>query len=70
MADFQIENTQNTLYLDKGGQPVNGYRIRVRLLQWDELHDINVPSLDPPIVAAAVQKLIEQRTALDNLGSG
>lgn len=70
MADFAIENTQNTLYLDKGGQPVNGYRIRVRLLQWDELHDINVPSMDPQVVAEAIQKLIAQRQALADLGAG
>ena len=68
MATFHILQTQNTLYLDRGGQPINGYRLRVELTEFDEVLDINVPSLDPPVVEAAIMSLIDQRRKLHALG--
>ncbi len=65
---FSVQSTQNTLYLDRGGQPVNGYRIRVLLEDFDEIHDLNVPNLKPETVMRAVEDLLIQRRALRDLG--
>lgn len=68
MATFRIVNAQNTLYIDNGGRPVNGYQIRVELNGFNETHEINVPSLEPEVVRQAVERLLAQREALANLG--
>lgn len=69
MAEFQILSTSNTLYLDRGGQPVNGYRLRVQLTEFDEIHDVNVPNLNPEVVRQVIDVLVAQRKALRDLGA-
>lgn len=68
MASYAIERTQPTVYLDKGGRAVRGFAVYVLLVDFDEVHEINVPSLSPDIVSEAIESLIEQRTALAGLG--
>jgi len=68
MSNYVVERTQPTMYLDKGGKPVRGFVVYVNLIQWDELHEVNVPSLKPEVVESAIQELIEYRTALQELG--
>lgn len=65
---FAIERTTSTVYLDEGNNPVTGFEIRVRLIEFDEIHEINVPNLKAPTVEEAANNLLEDRRALAELG--
>lgn len=65
---FTITRTIPTVYLDKAGKAVNGYQVTFDLYEFDETHDLDVPSLDPTTVQAAIDKFIIQRRALAKLG--
>ena len=72
MADereFVIERTTSTVYLDEGNNPVTGFEISVRLIEFDEIHSLNVPNLRLETVEAAATKLLAERQALADLGS-
>lgn len=69
MASYNIERTQPTVYLDKGGRAVQGFTVYVLLADFDEVHELRVPSLSPDIVSEAAKALVEQRTALAELGA-
>ena len=66
---YKVERTQPTVYLDKGGRPVQGFVVYVFLADFDEVHEVNVPSLNPTVVGAAVEELLTYRTALSQLGA-
>lgn len=68
MAAYHVENVLPDIYLDKGGKPVRGYTVRVTLLDFAEIHELQVPSTDPKVVKAAIEKLLENRIALADLG--
>ena len=65
---FVIERTTSTVYLDEGNNPITGFEIRVRLVEFDEIHEINVPNLKAPTVEEAATNLPEDRRALAELG--
>ena len=72
MADereFAIERTTSTVYLDEGNNPVTGFEISIRLIEFDEIHSLNVPNLREETVEAAANTLLEQRQILAKLGS-
>jgi len=69
MASYRIERTQPTVYLDKGGRAVQGFTVYVLLHDFDEVHELRVPSLSPDVVSEAAEALIKQRTALAGLGA-
>jgi len=68
MPDYSITQTVPTVYLDKRGIAVNGYLVYVYLPAFDEVHSLQVPSLDANIVKAAADKLLSDRKALADLG--
>jgi len=67
MADFTIDRTQPTTFLDNAGNPIDGFLVTVTLTQWNEGHQVQVASLAPNDVGVAIQQLIEDRQALDDL---
>jgi hypothetical protein len=67
-TSYSIEKTMPTVYLDARNNAVQGFLVFVHLEAYDELHEIRVPSLDPKVVQTAVNKLVEARDALANLG--
>ena len=69
MPTYVVERTQPTVYLDKAGRPVQGFAVYVLLTDFDELHEVRVPSLSPDAVQVAVELLLGQRTALTALGA-
>jgi len=69
MADYSITQTVPNVYLDKRGIAVQGYTVYFLLTAYDEIHQVNVPSLDPKIVAAEVSKVKTNRDALAKLGT-
>lgn len=68
MSTYKVEYTQPDVYLDAGGKVVKGYLVRVSLLDYAEIHDLDVPSLDPKVVTKAIEKLLANRDALAQLG--
>jgi len=69
MGKYRVERTQPTVYLDKGGRAVQGFTVYVELGDFDEIHELHVPSLDPDVVSEVADKLLEQRTNLAALGA-
>lgn len=67
MATFKIESTQPATYLDAGGRPVQGHLVRFTMTQWGEIGEINVPELDPDLVAERIQAHVAKRAKLDEL---
>lgn len=65
---FVVERTTDTVYLDEGNNPIQGFLIQVRLIEFEELHSINVPNLKLDTVEAAAINLLEDRQALADLG--
>ena len=68
-GDYKVETALPDMYLDAGGKPVRGYVVRVTLLKYGEMHDVQVPSLDTKVVKSAIEKLSAQRDALAALGA-
>lgn len=66
---WSIVSTVPQTYVDPTGRIVNGYIVYVNFTQWNESHQVTVKSLDPAVVAEAVNMLYTQREGLDNLGS-
>jgi hypothetical protein len=67
MAEYKVERVQPTVYLDSGGRPTRGYMIRVSLTKWNEIHDLEMPTLDPDKVREEIEALIALREELDKL---
>ena len=68
MADYIIEHTQPTVYTDNKGSAVSGFRIDVTFPEFDETLILDVPTLEKAAVKASIEKLLEQRRAIAELG--
>jgi len=71
MADeknFQVERVTDHTYINDAGEPVEGKRVRYRILELNEVHHTNVPSLDPQVVQEQVEQEVISRLALTELG--
>jgi len=68
MANYKVENVQPDVFLDAGGKPVRGYTVRVSLLAFGEIHDVQVATLNPDVVEKAIEELLANREALAALG--
>lgn len=66
--EFVVERTTDTVYLDEGNNPIQGFQVQIRLIEFEELHSINVPNLRPATVEAAAKLLLADRQALADLG--
>jgi hypothetical protein len=69
MADYIVQSTAPTVYLDKSGKAVSGFIVYIYLPDFDELHNLNVATLATPTVKAAADALFKDRKALANLGN-
>jgi len=71
MADevkFRIERVQNVTYLDEARNVVDGFQVTFRMLDFDEVRTVNVPTDDPIEIEAAALLAVERREALASLG--
>ncbi len=72
MADkarlYEILQRQPLVYLDQGGQPVNGYRVRFRVEAVNEIHEVQSPTLDTDELDRAIRRVIEQIRKSAELG--
>jgi len=64
---YSVERTNPTMYINEANQTIQGFIVFVRLTDYDELHEIRVPSLDPKVVSKAIDKLVANRDALAGL---
>lgn len=60
-AEYTIIQTQPWTYLDRVGQVVNGFRVSFEITKFGEVHFIEVPSLAPTVVQAAINQLVSDR---------
>lgn len=67
-AKYAVERTTPTVYLDARNNAIQGFIVFVHLLDYDELHEIRVATLDKKTVQAAIDKLVNDRDTLANLG--
>ena len=71
MADevkFRIERVQNITYLDEARNVVDGFQVTFRMLDFDEVRTVNVPTDDPIDIETAALLAVERREALASLG--
>ena len=65
--EFTVLATQPWTYLDPTNRVVNGFRVFFRIVQFDEVHEIMVPSLAPEVVKAAISRVVKERTDLSKI---
>ncbi len=68
-ARYSIERTSDTVYQDERGQAIKGKLVLVRLPDYDELHELTLPNINPATVKKAAEKLVSDRDLLAGLGS-
>jgi hypothetical protein len=56
--------TQPYTYLDPSGKVIRGYKVNFNIVKFGENHFVEVPTLDPAKVKAAIEKIVTDRTAL------
>jgi hypothetical protein len=65
---YTILETQPAVYQDNTKGIVNGVLVKVRLDDYDEVHEVRVPKMDVALVKSALDDLVKQRDALASLG--
>ena len=68
MADtYKITATQPWIYSDVQGRVVHGFKVFLVIPEFNETHELTLPSLDQAMVKAAAEKLVKDRKALASL---
>lgn len=67
-AKYKVESTAPTMYINAKNQTVQGYIVYIQLTDYNELHEIRVPSLDTNVVKTAADKLLADRNNLASIG--
>jgi hypothetical protein len=65
--DYRVVSTQKYSYLDETNRVVDGYRVFFFLPGFDETHSVNVPSIAPDTVKAAISKVVADRIAISKI---
>lgn len=68
MLRYTITRVDPALVQDSTGQWVNGKRVYFKIDDYNEIHFIEVTSIDTKIVSAAMDNYLKQRDALAKLG--
>lgn len=69
MASYKIETVQPSIIIGGGGRPINGFLVRVNLIEYDEVREIELATDEPQAIHDAVTESIARRKALDELAS-
>jgi hypothetical protein len=64
MSEIIYGRTQPAIITNERGLATQGYTVEVSFPEFDEIHDLRVPSLDPDVVQAAGEKLYAQRAGV------
>ncbi len=70
MGTYVIESQKPSTFVDKRGEPIQGFLIQGTLLPWDETFNLQVDSLSPEVVKPLLDQLIDDRENLDKLSGG
>ena len=65
---YEVIQTVPSTYRDKVAGIVNGVLVTIRLVDYDEAHEIRIPSLDTAALKKAAEKLLAERDAMAALG--
>lgn len=65
---FSVTGTVPTVYLDRSGNAIQGYKVYFYIAEFDETHTVQLPSLDPKQVENALTKVYNDRVALAKIG--
>ncbi len=65
---YMIERTAPTTYIDGRGNAIQGFIVYFRIEQFDESHEVRVPSLNAGAVTKAIEAIVTNREGLANLG--
>lgn len=68
MPNYTIERVSDTTYLDDAGQVVQGVAVRFRLHDFDEVRTVNAANDHPATIENAIEKVVDRRQALAELG--
>ncbi|KKL68894.1 hypothetical protein LCGC14_2120420 [marine sediment metagenome] len=69
MSSFVIEGQKPSTYLDKRGEPIQGFLIQGTLLPWDEPFNLQVATLDQDTIKELLDQLVADREGLDKLSN-
>jgi hypothetical protein len=61
---YKITGTQPYVYLDQNGKVIHGYKVNFNIIKFEEIHSIEVPTLDPAGVKTKIDKIVSDRNAL------
>ena len=65
---YQIERVRSFPYLNEMDELIDGFSIRVRFTDYDEIQEIKVPNTNPETVRKAVETRLQERDQLTQLG--
>ncbi len=58
---YVVESVKNFPYLDQADEIVDGFKIRIRLVDFDEIRFLNLPNDDPETIRLACELIVENR---------
>jgi hypothetical protein len=64
---YKVIETYSTTYMNDARKLIKGFTVSFMMTEYDEYHEIDVPNLAPETVSKAINALIANRDALDNL---
>lgn len=62
--DYRVISTQPYTYLDETNNVVDGYRVFFNIVEFNETHFINVPTLNPSTIQNGIKALIADRKTI------
>lgn len=62
--DYRVISTQPYTYLDETNNVVDGYRVFFNIVEFNETHFINVPTLNPVAIQNGIKALIADRKTI------
>ena len=65
---YTIERVTNHTYLDETQSVVDGFEVRVRLHEFNEVRTIRVENDHPETIREKMEQVLERRSALEKLG--
>lgn len=65
---YKILATQPWTYLGDLNQMVAGFRVSFEIVEFQEKHVVEVPSLNEGVVKAAIEKVVTDRKRLSQVG--
>jgi hypothetical protein len=64
---YRVLRTETVTFFDRSGRPVNGYRIDVEFMEFNEIHTFDVSTLRTDFIKEMAEAFIKDRRALSEL---